>query len=338
MPATYKVLDHRDLAGLLGIKQTFALDVLVGLSEPRKMIPSKYFYDAEGSRLFQEITRLPEYYLTRAEFEILETSARTIAGLALNNKWNLVELGPGDGHKTDLLLTQFIDKGIDFHYVPIDISESAMKNLVNNIQNNKSSIEVRGLVSDYFNGLKWLNKLKDDNRKNFVLFLGSNIGNFNGARARVFLRSLWSTLNHDDLVLIGFDMKKDIDLMLAAYNDNQGVTAAFNLNLLQRINRELGGNFEVDRFQHFANYDVFSGAMESYLVSQAEQKVFIGEIGQAFRFQPWEPIHTEYSYKFLKTDIESLAIETGFEIEMQLHDSRRFFTDSIWRVSKANKP
>ncbi|MCI0446838.1 L-histidine N(alpha)-methyltransferase [bacterium] len=337
MSATYKVLDHKDLSGLLRLKQTFALDVLVGLSERRKTISSKYFYDEEGSRLFQQIMHLPEYYLTRCEFEILERSGPAIADFVANQKWNLVELGPGDGLKTNLLLIQFLHKEVDFQYVPIDISESALQNLVNNLQIQIPRLEVRGLVSDYFNGLKWLNKLKADDRKNFVLFLGSNIGNFNYSRARVFLRSLWNSLNHDDLVLIGFDLKKDINLMLAAYNDSKGITAKFNLNLLNRINRELGGNFEVSRFQHFANYDVFSGAMESYLVSQAEQKVFIEEIGQIFYFSPWEPIHTEYSYKFLQSDIESLAAETGYLMEKEFCDSHRYFSDCIWRVHKPGK-
>ena len=139
---------------------------------------------------------MPEYYLTRCEFEILERSGPAIADFVSNQKWNLVELGPGDGLKTNLLLMQFLHKQVDFQYVPIDISESALQNLVNNLQNQIPRLEVRGLVSDYFNGLKWLNKLKGPNRKNFVLFLGSNIGNFNYSRARVFLRSLWSSLNH----------------------------------------------------------------------------------------------------------------------------------------------
>jgi L-histidine Nalpha-methyltransferase len=337
MPATYKVLDDKDLSGLLGLKQTFALDVLVGLSERKKTISSKYFYDEEGSKLFQQIMHLPEYYLTRCEFEILEKSGPAISEFVANEKWNLVELGPGDGLKTNLLLMQFLREQVDFQYVPIDISESALQNLVNNLQNQIPRLEVRGLVSDYFSGLKWLNKLNSPDRKNFVLFLGSNIGNFNYSRARVFLRSLWNSLNHGDLVLIGFDLKKDIDLMLAAYNDSQGITEKFNLNLLNRINRELGGNFDVSRFQHFANYDVFSGAMESYLVSQAEQKVFIEEIGQTFYFEPWEPIHTEYSYKFLQSDIESLAAETGYLVENEFQDSNRYFSDCIWRVYKPGK-
>lgn len=339
MRATFKVLDHRDLAGLLGIKQTFALDVLVGLSESQKMLPSKYFYDSEGSRLFQEITRLPEYYLTRCEFEILESNANRVASLLSAHQWNLIELGPGDGHKTNLLLREFLRKKLNFYYVPIDISESAMESLVASLNRDLPELEVRGLVSDYFNGLKWLNRIKEEknDRRNLVLFLGSNIGNFNAARARVFLRSLWSSLNHDDLVLIGFDLKKDINRMLAAYNDSAGITSAFNLNLLKRINRELGGNFDLTKFQHFANYDVFSGAMESYLVSQAEQNVFVEEIGQTFQFKPWEPIHTEYSYKFLRSDIETLAAETGYSIETQFYDSKFYFTDSIWRVNKSSR-
>lgn len=338
MTASYKILDRTDLEGLLGFKQTFALDVLVGLSEPRKQISSKYFYDAEGSRLFQLITDLPEYYLTRCEAEILENEKSQIAGLLAGSAWNIAELGPGDGRKTNILLQHLLEADINVRYVPIDISEAAMEVLTTSLGTRMPQLEVQGLVSDYFNGLKWLTKLNEqDHRRNFVLFLGSNIGNFNGARARFFLRSLWSALNPDDYVLVGFDLKKDIDFMLKAYNDSKGITAEFNLNLLRRINRELGGNFDLSRFRHFANYDVFSGAMESYLVSREQQSVLIEEIGQTFKFNPWEPIHTEYSYKFLNRDIEALAAETGFVIEKRLYDRRRFFTDSIWRVQK-NKP
>jgi L-histidine Nalpha-methyltransferase len=338
MPANYKVLDRTDLEALIGFKQTFALDVLSGLSEPRKQISSKYFYDAEGTRLFQLITELPEYYPTRCEAEILENEKAQIARLLAGSAWNIAELGPGDGRKTNILLQQFLDADINVRYVPIDISETAMEVLTASLNSRMPQLEVQGLVSDYFNGLKWLTKLNEKNpRRNLVLFLGSNIGNFNGARARFFLRSLWSALNHDDYVLIGFDLKKDIDLMLKAYNDSKGITAEFNLNLLRRINRELGGNFDLSKFRHFASYDVFSGAMESYLVSHEQQSVLIEEIGQTFEFAPWEPIHTEYSYKFLNREVEALAAETGYVIEKRLFDSYRFFTDSIWRVQK-NKP
>ncbi|MDH3252586.1 MAG: L-histidine N(alpha)-methyltransferase, partial [Ignavibacteria bacterium] len=194
------------------------------------------------------------------------------------------------------------------------------------------SLEVTGLVTDYFNGLKWLNNRHP--RRNLVMFLGSSIGNFTHSEACVFMRNVWNCLNHDDVVLIGFDLKKDIELLLRAYNDSQGVTREFNLNVLHRINSELGGNFDVTKFRHFGTYDVFSGGMESYLVSLEHQSVFIEKIGRAFSFEAWEPIHTEYSYKYLVSDIEQLAGETGFEIHENLFDERRFFTDSVWRVHK----
>jgi uncharacterized SAM-dependent methyltransferase len=138
-------------------------------------------------------------------------------------------------------------------------------------------------------------------------------------------------------MLIGFDLKKDIDLLLRAYNDTGGVTRAFNLNLLTRINRELGGDFDVSKFRHFGTYDVFSGAMESYLVSMEEQSVFVRQIGRSFAFEAWEPIHTEYSYKYLISDIEKLATETGFQVLEHLFDSKRYFADSLWRVHKHAK-
>lgn len=334
---SYQVLSHQDLEGSLDLKQQFALDVLMGLSEQRKTISSKYFYDDEGSRLFQKITQLPEYYLTGCEFEIFQNYREEIADLIGDRAIHLIELGPGDGHKTNILLEHFLDRKMDFRYVPIDISESAMKELVESLFSMFPNLDVNGVVSEYFNGIKWLNKIKDRERTNFVLFMGSNIGNFNRARSRVFLRSLWNVLNHNDFVLIGFDLKKDIEIMLRAYNDSEGITRDFNVNLLRRINRELGSNFNIAKFDHFSHYDVFSGAMESYLVSREAQTVFIQEIGQSFSFQAWEPIHTEYSYKYLESDIQSLAQETGFIIEKQFYDSKRYFTDSIWRVNKPSK-
>src|SRR5262249_40512367 len=215
--------------------------------------------------------------------------------------------------------------------------EPAMRDLTDDLSRKLPELKVHGIVSEYFDGLKWLNRMKNSGRTNLVLFMGSNIGNMNRARSRTFLRSLWNVLNHQDYVLIGFDLKKDIDLMLRAYNDSKGVTREFNLNLLRRINRELGGNFDISKFVHFAHYDVFSGAMESYLVSKEQQSVFISEIGQSFVFKAWEPLHTEYSYKYLEFDIEDLAASTGFTIETQFYDSRHFFADSIWRVQKPSK-
>jgi L-histidine N-alpha-methyltransferase len=321
-----------DLESKVSIKEAFVRDVLIGLSGMPKRIPSKYFYDARGSHLFQQITELPEYYLTRCEFEIVDAHKNSIAEIMKSEAYNLVELGPGDARKSRVLIDHLVEKGIDFRYVPIDISSAALEGLVENMQSDFPNLTVHGLVSEYFNALNWLKNF--NHRKNLVLFLGSNIGNFNREASRVFLHSLWNSLSTGDYVLIGFDLKKDIEILLKAYNDTKGITREFNLNLLRRINEELSGDFDPGKFQHYAGYNVFSGAMESYLVSRENQVVKIQEIGQSFSFEPWEPIHTEYSYKYLESDITRLAEDTGFLLLEQFFDSKKYFTDVLWRVSK----
>ncbi|MEJ2538264.1 MAG: L-histidine N(alpha)-methyltransferase [Calditrichia bacterium] len=295
MNGNYRILSPSDLEDVADEKRSFALDVLVGLSEIPKRLSSRYFYDDRGSELFQKIMDLPEYYLTNCEFEILNTQVEIIADLVKTHNFNLVELGAGDGRKTSILLEYFMKRKYKFRYVPIDISEGAMKILIRNMNEKFPRLKCEGIVAEYFNGLKWLNKLGGG--RNVVLFLGSNLGNFNKPQSRV-------------------------------------ITRAFNLNLLSRINRELGANFDLDKFQHYSNYDVFTGAMESYLVSLEKQTVFIRELGQTFDFEPWEPIHTEYSYKYLESDIVELAEATGYSIVQQLYDSKHYFVDSVWRVHK----
>jgi L-histidine Nalpha-methyltransferase len=332
MSATYRILKQKDLENMSLKEQTFSGDVLVGLSKTPKKISSKYFYDKRGTKLFQKIMDLPEYYLTHCEFNILRTKKEEFSRLLKNEPFNLVELGAGDGRKTSILLEHFLKKKLTFKYIPIDISESAMKILTQFLNQKFPSLEAEGIVAEYFEGLKWLSNLSF--HKNMVLFLGSNLGNFNKTQSRVFLHNLWNSLQHGDYTVIGFDLKKDIDLMLKAYNDSQNITSEFNLNLLRRINRELGGNFDLKKFRHYSNYDVFTGAMESYLVSLESQEVFLKKVGQSFSFEAWEPIHTEYSYKYLISDIEKLAEETGYSIEKQLYDSKKYFVDSIWKVEK----
>lgn len=332
MANNYKVLTDLNLQDLTDHDQEFSLDVLIGLSETPKRLSSRYFYDDHGSELFQKIMDLPEYYLTQCEFDVLTRHKNKIAGLLKGKSFNLVELGAGDGRKTSILLDYFIEKKFDFTYIPIDISEGAMKKLMENLNRQFPRLQSDGIVAEYFAGLKWLRKLTD--RRNLVLFLGSNLGNFNKPQSRVFLRNLWNTLNNGDFLMTGFDLKKDINLMRRAYNDSQGITREFNLNLLRRINRDLGGNFDLEKFSHHAGYDVFTGAMESYLVSLEKQLVYIDALSQAFEFEAWEPIHTEYSYKYLESDIVELAEATGFQIETQLFDSKKYFVDSVWQVQK----
>lgn len=312
--------------------RVFAEEILVGLAGHPKRLPSRYFYDDEGSRLFQKICTLEEYYPTRIERGILEQSAAEILAPLGEAPVNVIDLGAGDGHKTAPLLAHLLERGVPVRYVPIDISEGALAESIRVIGGRFPELEIRGLAAEYFDGLAWL--AGQTSRRNLVLFLGSNIGNFDKPRALAFLRRLWNALNPDDRVLIGFDLKKDIEVLLSAYGDPHGVTARFNLNLLERINRELGANFDVGRFRHFGTYNVFSGAMESYLVSLEQQTVRIEALSWEAKFAPWEPIHTEYSYKYLERDIDALAEASSFSIEHRALDEARWFCDALWRVSK----
>lgn len=332
MKPAYTVLDSADLNSASSPTQDLALDVLHGLSASPKTLPSKYFYDEEGSRLFQRITELEEYYPTNCELEVLERHQGTISRLVEGVSFNLIELGVGDGHKTKRIIRRFLEDGRSFSFVPIDIAEPVILTLTEGMDEEFPDLEIRGIVSDYFDGLSWLSRL--ESRMNLVLFLGSNIGNFHRTEALTFLRTLWNALNDGDLVLIGFDLKKKIVRMTKAYNDELGITRDFNLNLLKRINRELGGDFQLDKFEYYSTYDVSTGAMESYLVSLERQTVHIETIGQSFLFDPFEPIHTEYSYKYLESDIDRLAEATGFATELKLCDSRNWFLDAVWRVVK----
>lgn len=340
MTNAYKVLSALEIEGLTDTSDEFAFDVLTGLAESPKRLPSRYFYDDRGSEIFQQIMGLQEYYLTDCEEEILGEHGEAILAATGAGPLSLVDMGAGDGKKTLLLLARLATAGRPCQYLPLDISEAAMANLTELVKERHPEIRVDGVVSEYFSGLRWLGlQAQDpaagtDNPTRLVLFLGSNIGNLDRPRARTFLRRLWTSLAPKDHVLIGFDLKKDIDLLLNAYNDSEGVTASFNLNLLNRINQELGGHFDVDRFRHFSTYNVFSGAMESYLVSLDPQQVRIDRLQSSFTFRAWEPIHTEYSYKYLLADIERLASESGFEIVEHFHDRQGYFVDSLWRVDK----
>jgi L-histidine N-alpha-methyltransferase len=327
----YRVLDTAEVSAIAAARK-LAQDVLLGLSERPRRLSSRYFYDDEGSRLFQRITDSPDYYPTRVEAEILHARKDAILDAVGDKSFKLVDLGVGDGRKTDILLAQAVERQRDVTFVPIDISEAALSGLVDKMQAKFPSVRVSGVVAEYFDGL---HSLRDSNgERTVVLFLGSNIGNFRTDRARVFLRQMWDALADGDLVLIGFDLKKDIDVLLRAYNDRDGITREFNLNLLTRLNRELGADFDRDAFRHFATYNVFTGAMESYLVSQRRQTVTVRDLKHSFDFEPFEPIHTEYSYKYLDSDIEDLAAATGFKVVERWYDQKRWFSDMLWRVDK----
>lgn len=331
--STYTLFKASDIEKLKKPYEEFKLDVLMGFSKKDKMLASKYFYDEEGSKLFERIVELDEYYPFDCEKENFVSNKAKIAKLLNSKRFNMIELGAGDGRKTKILLDEFHQQGLDFQYVPVDISEYAVKDLTASVEKEFPGIECNGIVCEYFDAINWLKQ--NDNNLNFVMFLGSNIGNFHKAETITFLRTMWEALNDGDLALIGFDLKKDIDVMLNAYNDSKGVTSKFNLNVLKRINNELGGNFDLTKFQHFGTYSVVTGAMESYIISLEEQEVYIKALEKSFKFKEFEPIHMEYSFKYLKADIENLAKEAGFEIVENFTDSKGYFVDSVWRVVKS---
>ncbi len=313
---------------------TFAEDVLRGLSSTPKQLSSKYFYDDEGSRLFQEIMKLPEYYLTRAEYKLLSEQTDEI-GTAFtegSDSIDLIELGAGDGTKTAVLIRHLLDKNIDFDYLPIDISKEACDALQNKFSKELPGLKIAPHHGDYFT---ILDSLKDGSRRRkVILFLGSNIGNFSRSQAVDFFQQLRAVMNDEDRIFIGFDMQKDPRVIVSAYDDADGVTAAFNINLLSRINRELGADFDIENFSHYAQYRPVECAARSFLISRERQTVNIAALGRSFEFEQWEPIFMEISQKYTAAMIEDLAAESGFEIAETFLDRENFYCDSLWRPSQ----
>ncbi len=312
-------------------KDTFAEDVLEGLSSNPKFLSSKYFYDDEGSRLFQKIMKVPEYYLTRSEYEIFNEQTSDIfeAFGADSAKFDLIELGAGDGVKTSVLVDYFLKQNADFRYVPIDISSEALNILDEKFKKQFPDLRVQLEQGDYFKTLETF-KEKSDKEK-IILFLGSNIGNFSEEQALEFFKHLREVMNENDSLFIGFDLHKNPETILRAYSDSLGVTRKFNLNLLKRINRELGANFAVEEFEHYASYHPTERAARSFLISQIDQIVFIESLNKEFEFKQWEPIFMEVSQKYNLEMIEKLAKESGFEIVKSFFDESRFYTNSLWK-------
>ena len=310
---------------------TFADDVLRGLSSDPKFLSSKYFYDDEGSRLFQEIMKLPEYYLTRAELEIFTGQTNVICDFFTKGAapFDLIELGAGDGTKTSLLVECLLKQNAAFTYVPIDISAEALNFLTDKFTIRFPDLSIQTERGDYFQTLETF-KSKSTRRK-IILFLGSNIGNFSQAQARDFFKSLQSVMNAEDLLFIGFDLQKDPRTIVRAYDDAQNVTAEFNLNLLTRINRELGANFDRQAFSHYASYHPIEGAARSFLISRKAQTVSIEKLNQSFEFAAWEPIFMEISQKYNLPMIEELARESNFSVVRNFFDSKNYYTNSLWK-------
>lgn len=309
----------------------FEQDVLEGLSSESKKLSSRYFYDERGDELFQQIMNMDEYYLSRAELNIFENQKERI--LELMNpceRFKIVELGAGDGIKTKVLLKHFSDNKMQFSYCPVDISPSVLETLETNLEEEIPTLDISPLPGDYF---QVLSELKFDSEShNVVYFLGSNIGNFLNQSAVDFLSNIGKHLNQGDRMLIGFDLKKDPNKILAAYNDESGITKAFNLNLLSRINREMDANFDISNFSHNPVYDPMTGECRSYLVSLQEQEVHIASIGETFTFKKWETIFVEVSKKYSIGEIQHLAKASGFKVVDNLMDDQGLFSDSVWEL------
>lgn len=313
----------------------FLQDVIRGLNAENKFLPSKYFYDQKGDELFRKITQLDAYYLTRCELEILNRQKDRILDYFCDGceLFHLIELGAGDGSKTRVLLEYFTEKQADFVYNPIDISDNALDILAERLEEEISGLKVECVHGEYMQALR--NLTDRDHGKKILMFLGSSIGNMNHEQTMEFLGKLNKELNPGDMLFIGFDLKKDPRVILEAYNDKQGITAEFNLNLLKRINKELNGNFNRGDFYHYAQYDPVSGQAKSYLVSSKEQEVTLGNDPRVISFSKDEVIFTEVSRKYDIKMIEDYARESGFSVMTHLFDEKKYFADSIWRISSA---
>ncbi|MGB3849319.1 MAG: L-histidine N(alpha)-methyltransferase [Tunicatimonas sp.] len=316
------------------IDQAFAADVHEGLTADAKFLPSKYLYDQHGDAIFQEIMAMDAYYPTRAEHEIFRTHKEDLLNYfgEGGKRFQLIEFGAGDGTKTKVLLQYFWEQSSGLTYVPIDISAHIIHELTKDLKENLPGLKVQGICDDYFRAFDQLADTKDEGVRKVVLFLGANIGNFDASESVAFLKKIAQQLSPDDRLMIGFDLKKDPQRILDAYFDAGGVTKAFKLNLLQRINRELGGNFNVNAFRYFPIYHPAEGSILSYLVSTEDQEVTIDALDQTVHFDAWETIYMERSQKYSERDIAQLAEKTGFRVVRNFFDSKRLFTDSLWAL------
>jgi dimethylhistidine N-methyltransferase len=318
-------------------RDAFAEDVRRGLtSRPKRLFP-KYFYDALGSALFEAICRLPEYYLTRAEDEILSRRADEIArAVADDSHVTLVEFGSGSSSKTRRVIDALLRRQADLLYVPIDISTAALESAARALLDTYPRLRVEAYAADYDTALARLRDGAASRGRTLALFLGSNVGNFDAGAAEQFLRKVRAALRVGDALLVGADLKKDARTLEEAYDDPLGVTAAFNLNLLARINRELGADFDPRAFRHVARYDERAGRVEMHIESLRAQTVRISALSLEINFAAGERVHTENSYKYDLPALDSLAARSGFaRAETWLDDAARFSSSLLTALAES---
>ena len=310
------------------IEKSFAEEIFFSLNQISKFINPKFFYDKKGSELFESICLLPEYYPTRTEISILNKLKHDLPSY-LNENINLVELGSGTSVKTRLILDIFTKLQPKTEYFPIDISEILTESS-EQLLKDYDTLHITGIIDTYEGGLEFLKSY--DNKKNLILFLGSSFGNFTPDDGKLFLEKILSTMKSGDLFLIGLDLVKDKNILESAYDDSQGVTAKFNLNVLSRINDELDADFDINNFSHYSIYNENDQRIEMNLKSLVSQSVIIGKSNLSLNLDKGELIHTEYSHKYHISQIKKLLSDVGFEFKnMWLDDEKHF---SLTLVSK----
>lgn len=302
-----------------------AVEVSNGLTQRPKMLSPWLFYDQEGSRLFEEITELPEYYVTRTERQILAEHADEIISAAAGGRdLSIIELGAGTATKTGLLLNAAVRLQGNVTYYPIDVSETALQQARTRLEADLPEVTVEPIVADYTEGMR--QKSASRTARRLVLYIGSSIGNFSPVDAVEVLRDVRSQLAPGDCLLLGTDMVKDTRMLLAAYDDAAGVTARFNMNVLARLNRELDARFDLNLFRHQARWNAQQSRIEMHLESLLAQSVAIPALEMVVPFSLGETIHTENSYKFTDERVIGLLSRAGFRLRQQWSDSRKWFT------------
>jgi dimethylhistidine N-methyltransferase len=304
------------------IEKTFADEVSFSLNKNTKFINPKYFYDKKGSELFEKICSLPEYYLTRTEIDILKNLHSTLSEY-LDDSFRLVELGSGSSVKTRLILDVLDEIQNKIEYFPIDISEILTESS-EQLQRDYDDLHITGIIDTYEGGLEFIEKF--DDKKNLIIFLGSSYGNFTTDEGKIFLQKINSIMKKEDLFLIGLDLVKNKKILENAYDDSQGITAKFNLNVLSRINDELDADFILNNFKHVAKYNEKDQRIEMYLQSLVNQSVIISKANLSFILKQGELIHTEHSHKYTIPQIQELMKITGFEIKQNWLDVNQHYS------------
>lgn len=322
---------HTNVSELAEMEQ-FKDDVLIGLSLPDKELHAKYCYDKVGLELYKKMTLSPDFYPINCEAPILRTYKDQLAMYLENKTFNLVEFGPGAGINSQILIENFLQNFLDFTYHVIDTSKQSLDFTTKELQNKFPELSCHPIHTDYIPGLTTICSL--NKQKNILLYLNANISNMNTADVSAFIKQVRRQLNTKDHILIGFDLRKNIDRLLNYYNQPNGLYQQLNLNILQRINNELNSNFNLNKFQYVANYDKDIESINSYLISKENQTVTIQALNQSFELKKDEPIYLGSAYKYREQQIITLAESNGYEIVKMLADEENNYVVSLWKVTK----